>query len=130
MEKIPLRAIEEGIDAFRHILVLEQRRARLRTRRVAVRQGARAGLLATAGVVMAFALHLLFFWATVALYQRGWSIGGIGLGIAAFALVFAGLSVLVGSRLTRSAPLTSIVRMPHERTREDGKGTGVRKEAA
>jgi len=130
VEKIPFGAIQEGIDAFRNILLLEQRRARQQAARVAARQGARGALVALAAVILAFAIHLALFWGTVALYQRGWSIGPLVGAVLGFGLAFAGFCSAIGLRLARRAPLRSIIGRSHERTGKDREADRARKEAA
>jgi apolipoprotein N-acyltransferase len=130
VEKIPLSAIQEGIEAFRNIVVLEQRRARQQAARVASRQGMRGALLVLGAAMLAFAIHLAFFWVTVALYQRGWSIGPLILAVLGFGVIFAGLCYAIGKSIVRRASIKSIVRTSYERHREDRERAGSRKEAA
>jgi len=130
VEKIPLSAIQEGIDAFRNIVVLEQRRARQQAARVASRQGMRGALLALGAVMLTFAIHLAFFWVTVALYQRGWSIGLLIVAILGFGVTLAGLCYAIGKTVVRRASIKSIVRTSYERDREDRETAESRKEAA
>ncbi len=90
----------------------------------------RGALLALGAVVLAFAIHLAFFWVTVALYQRGWSIGPLIIAILGFGIIFAGLCYAIGKAVVRRASIKSIVRTSYERHREDRTAAGPRKEAA
>jgi apolipoprotein N-acyltransferase len=130
VEKIPFSAIQDGIEAFRNIVVLEQRRAKQQAARVVSRQGVRGGLLILGAAGLAFAIHLAFFWVTVALYQRGWSIGPLVLAILGFGILFAGLCYAIGKSIVRHASIKSIVRTVYEYHREDRERAGSRKGAA
>ncbi|MBU6374564.1 MAG: hypothetical protein KGQ59_01080 [Bdellovibrionales bacterium] len=130
MEKIPLAAIQEGFDAFRHILILERQRVRQQATRIAFRQTARGGLFVFGMVMLAFSIHLALFWASVGLYQRGWSVSALVVGCLALGggvAFFCGL----GSRfLSRRAQFLSVKEVSSEGTRENRVGASARKRAA
>lgn len=131
MEKIPIQAIQEGIDAFRQIVILEQIRAKQRAKRVLIRQGFRGFLTFFSIMLGVIALNLILFWTTVALYQQGWSVGLLNSGIAIVALVVSGFFLMLAGRLGRTASWASILRKKNdENTRADREGTGERKKAA